>query len=389
MVIAVNTRLLLKNRLEGIGWFTYETLKRITVNHPEHQFIFIFDRPYDPQFVFSDNVTPLVVSPPTRHPVLWYLWFEHRIPGILKRVKADLFISPDGYLSTKTDIPQLTVIHDLNFVHRPKDLPKLTSLYYNWFFPKFARIASRVATVSVYSKNDIVNSFGIPPGKVDVVYDGHNTAYEPLPESEQMIVRNTYSGGNPYFLFIGALHPRKNVEGLLRAFEEFRSNVKTQEKLLIVGGEMFKTGPIYDYYREMRFRDDVVFTGRIPVEKLRKILGSALALTFVPFFEGFGIPVVEAMAAGVPVICSFTTSLSEAVLYADPEQPSQIAWAMQKISSNETLRKTLIEKGTRQKDKFSWERSAGLLWESIERAISNSKQEVVKGSGSDSGLSEG
>jgi glycosyltransferase involved in cell wall biosynthesis len=378
MIIAVNTRLLLKNRLEGIGWFTYETLKRITVNHPEHQFVFIFDRPYDPQFIFSDNVTPLIVSPPTRHPVLWYIWFEHRIPAILKRVKADLFISPDGYLSTKTDIPQLTVIHDLNFVHRPKDLPRLTSLYYNWFFPKFARIAVRVATVSVYSRNDIVKSFGISPNKVDVVYDGHNTEYEPLPESEQIIVRNTYSGGNPYFLFIGALHPRKNVEGLLRAFEEFRNNVKTHEKLLIVGGEMFKTGPIYDYYREMRFGDEVVFTGRIPVEKLRKILGSALALTFVPFFEGFGIPVVEAMAAGVPVICSFTTSLSEvggdAVLYADPEQPSQIAWAMQKISTNENLRRTLIEKGTRQKDKFSWERSAGLLWESIEKVLSSSKQ---------------
>jgi glycosyltransferase involved in cell wall biosynthesis len=373
MIIAVNTRLLLKNRLEGIGWFTYETLKRITVNHPEHRFVFIFDRPFDSQFVFSDNVTPLVVPPPTRHPFLWYLWFEYRIPKVLKRVKADLFISPDGYLSTRTDVPQLTVIHDLNFVHRPKDLPRLTSFYYNWFFPKFARIASRVATVSVYSRNDIVNSFGVSPDKVDVVYDGHNTEYEPLSESEQILVRNTYSGGNPYFLFVGALHPRKNVEGLLRAFEEFRSNVKTNEKLLIVGGEMFKTGPIYDFYREMRYREEVVFTGRIPVEQLRKILGSALALTFVPFFEGFGIPVVEAMAAGVPVICSFTTSLSEvggdAVLYADPEQPSQIAWAMQKISSNENLRKTLIEKGNRQKDKFSWERSSGLLWESIEKVI--------------------
>lgn len=377
MVIAVNTRLLLKNRLEGIGWFTYETLKRITVRHPEHQFIFLFDRPYDPQFVFSDNVTPLVVPPPARHPFLWYLWFEFRIPAVLKKVNADLFLSPDGYLSTRTDIPQLAVMHDLNFVHRPKDLPAITSYYYNWYFPKFARLSSRIATVSVYSKNDIAESFGISPSKIDVVYDGHNTAYVPLQETEQIAVRNAYSGGDPYFLFIGALHPRKNVEGLLKAFEEFRGNTLGREKLLIVGGEMFKTGSIYDYYREMRFREDVVFTGRIPVEELRKVLGSALALTFVPFFEGFGIPVVEAMAAGVPVICSFTTSLSEvggdAVLYADPEQPSQIAWAMQKISSNEILRKTLIEKGNRQKDKFSWERSAGLLWDCIEKVMNSSK----------------
>ncbi len=379
MIIAVNTRLLLKNRLEGIGWFTYETLKRITVRHPEHQYYFIFDRSYDPQFVFSANVTPLVLSPPTRHPLLWYLWFEYRIPSVLRKIKADLFLSPDGYLSTKTDVPQFTVIHDLNFIHRPKDLPRLTSLYYNWYFPKFARIATRIATVSEYSKNDIINSFGIRGDKVDVVYDGHNTAYTPLPGAEQEAVRNTYSGGCPYFLFIGALHPRKNVEGLLRAFEEFKRMSGGHEKLLIVGGEMFKTGPIYDFYREMEFRNEVVFTGRIPVEELRKVLGAALALTFVPFFEGFGIPVVEAMSAGVPVICSFTTSLSEvggdAVLYADPEKPSQIAWAMQKISANEALRKTLIEKGNKQKDKFSWEKTANLLWESVEKVLYGSKME--------------
>jgi hypothetical protein len=73
MVIAVNCRLLLKNRLEGIGWFTFQTLRRITVNHPEHQFIFIFDRPYDPEFIFSGNITPVVAGPPTRHPILWFL----------------------------------------------------------------------------------------------------------------------------------------------------------------------------------------------------------------------------------------------------------------------------------------------------------------------------
>ena len=373
MIIAVNTRLLLKNRLEGIGWFTYETLKRITVKHPEHRFVFIFDRPFDQQFVFSDNVIPVVVSPPARHPFLWYFWFEYKIPAVLKKVKADLFLSPDGYLSTRTHIPQITVIHDLNFVHRPGDLPWLTAYYYNRYFPMFARTAERVATVSVFSRNDIMKSFGIPAEKIDVVYDGHNPLYEPLPESEQNLVRNQYTGGEPYFLFIGAMHPRKNIEGLLRAFEEFKKNTVSRLKLLIVGGVMFKTGTIFEFYKGMEFRDDVVFTGRIPVEELRKILGSAMALTFVPFFEGFGIPVLEAMAAGVPVICSFTTSLSEvggdAVLYTDPQQPSQIAWAMQKISSNEKLRKTLIEKGNRQKDKFSWERSAELLWKTIEKVL--------------------
>jgi len=377
MVIVVNTRLLLKNRLEGIGWFTFETLKRITVQHPEHQFVFLFDRAFDKEFIFSENITPVVLRPVTRHPVLWYIWFEYRIPAILKKYNAGLFLSPDGYLSIRSArlrIPQLAVIHDLNFVHRSKDLPWLTSRYYNRYFPEFAGIAGRIATVSEFSKNDMIKSWGISSDKIDVVYDGHNPLYTPLEEAEKVMVRDKYTGGKPYFLFVGALHPRKNIEGLLRAFDEFKISSGGPEKLLIVGGEMFKTGPMFDFYKGMRFREEVIFTGRIPVEELRKVLGSALALTFVPFFEGFGIPVVEAMAAGVPVICSHVTSLPEiggdAVLYTDPGHPSQIAWAMQKISGNETLRKSLIEKGLKQKDKFSWERTAGLLWQSIERAIS-------------------
>ncbi len=105
MRIAVNTRLLLKDRLDGMGWFTFETLKRITVSHPEHEFIFLFDRPYDPEFVFSANVKPVVAGPPARHPVLWYLWFDWTVTRILRKEKADIFVSPDGYLSLRTDKP--------------------------------------------------------------------------------------------------------------------------------------------------------------------------------------------------------------------------------------------------------------------------------------------
>ena len=142
MVIAVNTRLLLKGKLEGIGWFTYETLKRMTLNHPEHEFIFIFDRPYNKDYVFAENVIPVVIGPAyTASGFCGYLWFEFQIPRILKKYKADVFLSPDGYLSQRTDIPQLGVIHDINFVHRPDDLPWLKAKYYNYFFPKFARLA--------------------------------------------------------------------------------------------------------------------------------------------------------------------------------------------------------------------------------------------------------
>jgi glycosyltransferase involved in cell wall biosynthesis len=371
MRIAVNTRLLLKGKLEGIGWFSYETLKRIVTNHPEHQFIFIFDRPYSEEFIFSENITPVVIGPPARHPVLFYLWFEFQVPRVLKKYKANVFLSPDGYISLKTKVPQLAVIHDISFAHRPQDIPGMKRWYYNFFFPKFARKAARIATVSNYSKTDIAKTYQVNPEKIDVVYDGCNEKFKPVSPEDQMLFRGKYTGGVPYFLFVGALHPRKNITGLLKAFDAFKTETGQREKLLIVGGEMHKTGEISDVWQKMHFKNDVVFTGRISQQELYGIFGSALALAFVPFFEGFGIPILEAMSAGIPVICSTATSMPEvggnAVLYVEPKNIKQIAEAMKKIASDSNFRNELVEKGLKQKMNFSWDKTALLLWQSIKK----------------------
>ncbi len=138
MRIAVNTRLLLKGKLEGIGWFTYQTLERMVRDHPEHEFIFFFDRPYDPQFIFASNVTPVVVHPQARHPILFYIWFEWRIPHLLRKYKADLFLSPDSYMSLSTKVPTCLVIHDLAFEHYPEHFVLSHRLYWRHFSPLFA-----------------------------------------------------------------------------------------------------------------------------------------------------------------------------------------------------------------------------------------------------------
>ncbi|MCD4698784.1 MAG: glycosyltransferase family 4 protein [Bacteroidales bacterium] len=373
MKIAVNTRLLIKNKLEGIGWFTYENLQRITTQHKEHEFIFIFDRKFDEEFIFSDNITPVVTPPQARHPFLYYLWFEYAIPRILNKVKPDLFFSPDGYLSLSTNVKSLNVFHDLNFEHYPGDLPYFERKYYRHFFPKYAHKATRIATVSEYSKSDIVKQYGVPPDKIDVVYNGANEIFRPVGEEKKIQIRNKYSLGKPYFVFVGALNPRKNLVNLFKAFDQFKEKDQSGTMLVIVGEKMYWTPEIKSAYESLKHKNDVVFSGRLGLSELHKVLGSALALTYVSYFEGFGIPIVEAFNAGVPVITSKLTSMPEvagdAALLIDPFSVDSISGAMLKISKDENLRIKLIEKGREQKKEFTWQKSSERLWGSIEQVL--------------------
>ena len=373
MKIAVNTRLLLKDKLEGIGWFTYENLSRITRQHREHQFYFIFDRPFDDSFIFSDNITPLVVPPQARHPILYYLWFEKSIPGILKKIEPDLFFSPDGYLSLSTPYKCMNVFHDLNFEHYPEDLPLAERWFYRHYFPKYARKACRIATVSEFSKRDIINQYAVPGEKIDVVYNGANESFTPLGKEEITQTRLAYSEGNPYFLFIGALHPRKNLANLFHAYDYFRNESGIDVKLMIVGQKKWWTKKIREAYETMKYRDQVIFSGRLSAGELHKVLGSALALTYVSYFEGFGIPILEAFYCEVPVLTSNVTSMPEvagdAACLADPFSVKSIAEGLHKLASDEAYRQTLIERSRVRRPVFSWQRSADLLWESMEKAL--------------------
>lgn len=375
MKIAVNTRLLLKNKLEGIGWFMFETLQRIVRDHPQHTFYFIFDRKYDEKFIFADNVIPVVIGPPARHVSLFYIWFEYAIPYTLKKIKPDVFVSPDAYNSLRSPFKNLIVIHDLNFEHYPEKMPWLIRKYYRYFTPLFARKADRIATVSEFSKNDIVQQYHISTDKIDVVYNGVNKSYKPVNEDVKKAFKEKYTGGNDFFIYVGALIDRKNLDNLFKAFDQFKKTTKSNTKLLIVGSKMWHNNDLQLTYDAMQYKDDIVFTGRLPIEELCRATASALALTYVSYFEGFGIPILEAFAAGVPVITSNVTSMPEvagdAAILVDPFDVKEIADAMKKIAGDESLREDLIQKGFQRCKAFSWDLSAQHLWRSIEKTAAD------------------
>lgn len=373
MRIAINTRFLLKDKLEGIGWFTYEVVKRLVLSHPEHEFIFLFDRPYDPSFIFADNVKPIVVSPPARHPVLWYFWFEWSIPRILKKEKIDVFFSPDGYLSLRTKTPTAVVFHDLAFVHHPEDVQGLVSKYYNYFTPKFAKRADRVLTVSEYTKKDVIQQYKIDEDIIDVTYNGVNDQFLPASIETKKAIKEQYTSGQEYFCYIGALHPRKNIARLFQAFDLFKERTKSTTKLLVIGRKAWSMQLIEEAYESMVFKKDVVFTGRLSSEELVKVLGTAKALTYVPYFEGFGIPIIEAQKCGVPVITSNRTSMPEvagdSATLVNPFDKESLVSALDQIDTDVSYREELIHKGHENVMRFSWDITADRVWDSLMKLI--------------------
>lgn len=373
MKIAVNTRLLLKNKLEGIGWFSYETLKRMVQIHHEHQFYFIFDRKYAEEFVFADNVFPVVCFPPTSLPFLITYFFQKRLPKIIQKTGAEIFISPDGWIPCNLNIPVVNVIHDINFEHHPEFLPSIYRKHFKKWFPCFAKKASHLVTVSEYSKQDIIRTYEIDENNISVVPNGVNVKYESLIEKQISETREQYTQGHSYFIFIGSIHPRKNLSRIIKAFYRFKNNTNADSKFLIIGSKLHKYFENKQESIDAMYKEDIIFLERQSVDSLKYLLGSALALTYVSMYEGFGIPIIEGFQAGIPVITSNVTSMPEvagdAALLVNPSSIIEIADAMERIYLDSKLRSQLIEKGKERVKKYSWDKSAEKFWNVIESEI--------------------
>ncbi|MGQ0737603.1 MAG: glycosyltransferase family 4 protein [Bacteroidota bacterium] len=372
MTIAVNTRSLQTDYPGGYGCFIYETIRRVTQNHPEQQFIFIFDRPFDKRLVFSPNVTAMVTGPPARHPLLWKLWYDVRVPAVLKKYKADVFVSPDGICSLATSVPQCLVVHDLAFLHHPSLIRSSHLRFYKRYTGRFLEKAGSVAAVSAFSKTDILRHYKTEETKISVLYNAAKEIYRPLSFEEKAAVKDKYTEGREYFLYAGAIHPRKNPVDLLKAFSVFKKRQQSGMKLVLAG----RPDPRYKSFTESlktyKYREDVVLTGYAEESELVKIIGAAYALVYPALHDGFAAPVPEAMQCGIPVITSPGLSMQDiagdAALYANAEGHISIAESMMRLYKDESLRNQLIEKGNEVVKKYSWDRTAELLWQSIMKA---------------------
>lgn len=371
--IAVNTRLLVDQPLEGMARYTLEVLRQLLVLRPEDDFLLICDRagalPELPRTV--ERVT---VYPSARHPLLFYAWFEWAVPRVLRRWRADVFVSLDNFCSLRSTVPTVLAVHDLAYLHEPAGVGRLQLAYYRHFMPRFVRRAERVVAVSQFTRQDIASAFGLSPKPIALAYNGVQTRFQLATTAQVAKTRLRYTDGAPYFLYTGAVHPRKNVDGLVRAFSRFcESEPKATHHLVLAGRFAWQSGPVGEALAASPVRDRIHALGYVPDDDLGALVAAADALCLVSRFEGFGVPILEAFACCVPVIVSNRSSLPEVAgpggLLVDPEDDASIAAALARLAGDETLRQVLAKAGQAHTQHFTWQACTQVLSHEIDAAV--------------------
>lgn len=261
-------------------------------------------------------------------------------------------------------VPVVATIHDLAFEHMPETFTRRGSFQLKLTVRRTAQRAARIATVSEYSRWDLLRTYRLAPEKVAVTYNGVESHFTSvLTKNEANEIRKQFGINRDFLLAVGSLQPRKNLIRLIRAYARLRSEVPNfTPQLVIVGRKLWLADEIFAEIRRQRWADDVILTGYVDDADLPKLYRQATAFVYPSLFEGFGLPPVEAMACGTPVITSNVSSLPEvtggAALLIDPMDQSSIESALLTITGDQGLRKHLRELGIEQAKKFTWQAAA-------------------------------
>lgn len=284
--------------------------------------------------------------------------------------ETDVYHSTEHLLMPLRGTPTVLTVHDLIYHIFPEHHKKLNYWYLNAAMPLFVRRASHVIAVSQSTKQDLIRCYNTPEEKITVVYEAAAPTFQPQPPEKIAAVRGRYKLPDRYLLAVGTIEPRKNYARLVEALARLRRS-DPGLRLVIAGAEGWLTEGFYRALEESGQADAVVRPGWVADADLPALYAGALAAVQPSLYEGFGLPVLEAMAAGAPVACSHTSSLGEiageAALTFDPEDVEQITDALDRLLADPGLRDGLRQKGFKRAAEFSWERAARETWQIYER----------------------
>jgi len=303
------------------------------------------------------------------------IWHRARLPIPIEVAigRVDLFHEPDFVLPpTLPRTPTVLTVHDLTFVRDPESAFPRLRRYLNRVVPQSVARTTHVLADSAATKNDLVELYRASPDKITVLYGGVDARFAPVRDPEQLAaVRAKYNIGlNPFILGLGTIQPRKNYKRLIQAFAALRSPRSTL-RLVIVGGKGWLYDDVFAEVKHLGLEGCVLFPGFVDDDDLPVLYSAAEVLAFPSIYEGFGLPILEAMACGTPVVTSVTSSLPElagdAALLIEPTDVGAIAAALHRVLQEADLRRKLIAAGFEQASKFSWEKAAAQLLEIYER----------------------
>lgn len=292
------------------------------------------------------------------------LWREHvLLPLACRREKIDLLHCPKSAVPYFASCPVVVTLHDLIPITHPETETRAAQLYWRLQIPIAARRASFIITDSEHARREIVAMFGIPDRQIAVTPLGYPPAMDASPEPIRAAdVRRRYGLPDSYILYVGTIQPRKNLDMLIEAYATLRSEGSTQQKLVIVGRKGWLFESLFARIASLGLEDDIVFTGFVPDEELSDLYDGASLFVYLSLFEGFGLPPLEAMARGIPVVTSNTTSLPEVVgeagITVSPRSLDEIVEAMRCILTDDALAEKLRQAGKQRARQFSWERTA-------------------------------
>ena len=289
------------------------------------------------------------------------IWQQMVLPSQAKKSKADILHSPAMISPVRCTIPTVLTVFDTCIVSSPQSFPLWQRTITNKFLPTCIERADKIIAISHFTKREILRLYpDTPADKIIVTWLGVNPRFRILDESLKAFVRNKYKLDKPFILSVSTSNPRKNLKTLIQAFALIKDRIN--HDLVLTGEYEWKSVELYSLVTDLGLRERVKFTGYLPLEELPVVYNLADLFIYPSLYEGFGLPPIEAMACGTPVITSNVTSLPEVVgdaaLTLDPLDMDLLAQSMETLIKNDTDRVTLRNKGIERAKLFTWEKCA-------------------------------